>query len=365
MIQADSSIPPNPFTQRGAITDPDQFHGRKTELRTIFGQLAKMQSVSVIGERRIGKSSLLHYIVQAGQERLPADVSLKRLDMQSVSDEADFFSRLLEAMGAPGETLRDVERAIGGKQVIVCLDEFEEVIDQPAFHVGFFNGLRALAGRSPEEGRLAWVTATRGRLADLVHEKQFATSTFWNLFRPVNLGLFTAAEANRFIHVGFARSGITIAEAEQARILQLAGRYPFFLQLACFHLFEQKIGQISGWQRGFHAEARDHLRYLWEHRTPQERAVLRRVIELDDRLLPGDAVCQELLQRGLLVQDRPDPSGFWFFSQSFEDVVRNPPRKRRILWKVPFGSIKVEITLTPPFVKVSLEAGRTAGHGIH
>ena len=50
---------PNPFTERGIIRDPKLFFGRKHELKQTFERLAAMQSVSIFGERRIGKSSLL------------------------------------------------------------------------------------------------------------------------------------------------------------------------------------------------------------------------------------------------------------------------------------------------------------------
>ena len=53
----------NPFYYGGRV-EPDQFVGRQSELRRIFAALeiahtGQMQSVSVVGPRRIGKSSLL------------------------------------------------------------------------------------------------------------------------------------------------------------------------------------------------------------------------------------------------------------------------------------------------------------------
>lgn len=60
----------NPFTCRGRIEDPNLFWGRSEEIRDIKTRLATMQNVSVVGERRIGKSSLLYYFFKKGKELL-------------------------------------------------------------------------------------------------------------------------------------------------------------------------------------------------------------------------------------------------------------------------------------------------------
>ena len=60
---------PNPFYFGGYIRDPDQFVGRKAILRNIFSALetvhtGQIQSVSIVGPRRIGRSSLLYQATQ-------------------------------------------------------------------------------------------------------------------------------------------------------------------------------------------------------------------------------------------------------------------------------------------------------------
>ena len=49
----------NPFEYGKPITNPDRFIGRYTELIRIRDALYKLRSVSIVGERRAGKSSLL------------------------------------------------------------------------------------------------------------------------------------------------------------------------------------------------------------------------------------------------------------------------------------------------------------------
>src|SRR5215469_9119617 len=54
----------NPYLNRVAIKDPAHFFGRSREVAKIFSRLAasRPQSISIVGDRRIGKSSLLNYI---------------------------------------------------------------------------------------------------------------------------------------------------------------------------------------------------------------------------------------------------------------------------------------------------------------
>jgi|SRR5712692_8531477 len=99
---------PNPFTQRGAIRDPAQFFGRQAELNQIFSCIGKMQSVSVVGERRIGKSSLLHYVCQTGQPHAPAGARLVYLDVQRVKSEEDFYTQGIALLFAGTHTLDEM-----------------------------------------------------------------------------------------------------------------------------------------------------------------------------------------------------------------------------------------------------------------
>ncbi len=60
----------NPFTNRGMVTDPADFIGRAEQMEEICTRLDKMESTSIVGERRIGKSSLLYQLALTGKERL-------------------------------------------------------------------------------------------------------------------------------------------------------------------------------------------------------------------------------------------------------------------------------------------------------
>lgn len=75
---------PSPFTNRGVITSPEDFFGRKIEINEVLTRLRTMQSTAVVGERRIGKSSLLYHLYQTGVRRLNNDARFRflYLDLQ-------------------------------------------------------------------------------------------------------------------------------------------------------------------------------------------------------------------------------------------------------------------------------------------
>ena len=170
----------NPFLKRGMIRDRESFFGRRDELQRVFDRLRVMQSVSVVGERRIGKSSLLYQIAMTGQEKLGEDHALHYIDMQRVTTDEEFYERAVKRLGDSGYTHRDLERAIARKKVVLCLDEFEKTANNPNFDVDFFNALRSLA----QTGELTLVVATQTPLPELSYTGAIKTSPFFNIFLP-------------------------------------------------------------------------------------------------------------------------------------------------------------------------------------
>jgi uncharacterized protein len=66
------ALPANPFVAAGMIEDTTRFVGRKDELHAIASRMKGDQptSINIVGEKHIGKSSLLHYFVLTWQQRV-------------------------------------------------------------------------------------------------------------------------------------------------------------------------------------------------------------------------------------------------------------------------------------------------------
>ena len=77
MSNTSSHLPyPDPdsyFTIGNYINNPEKFYGREEEIRTIVNRLKSMQATSIVGKRRIGKSSLLYHLYQAVPQKIGND----------------------------------------------------------------------------------------------------------------------------------------------------------------------------------------------------------------------------------------------------------------------------------------------------
>ncbi len=221
----------NPFQAGGMLRDPNPFVGRDRELREILSRVANMVNVSVVGPRRIGKSSLLHHIVATGQQRLNASYQFYYLDLQPLDSAEEFYDQACEAIvQEPGESYDDLKNAIEGKKIVLCLDEFEKSVEAD-FGAEFFDEMRSLA----QTGALALVIATKASLNELYLRYQGLTSGFPNIFTRVELGELTEADARALV----TQPGC-FSEEETDFILRLAGAHPYWLSFVCARLYDAK-----------------------------------------------------------------------------------------------------------------------------
>ncbi|HMV51944.1 MAG TPA: AAA-like domain-containing protein [Blastocatellia bacterium] len=253
------AMTPNPFTNRGPVTNSEDFFGRKDELATILTRLHSMQCASVVGERRIGKSSLLYHLAQTGAEQLDdrryrflycslqdahyqtlqgfCSTILRRLNLeadaiqpnQSPNAALIAFTDLLESLAACGE------------RVILCLDEFEETFKRPAeFGNGFFEHLRSQL----ELGKFVFVTASREPLQKLKLDGKL-TSPFDNIFTKVELGDFTDEEAAEFI--AYYDAQVQFTDAENRFIASYFELHPLRLRILCDQVLTNRRRQLADW----------------------------------------------------------------------------------------------------------------------
>ncbi len=305
-------MPANPFTFGNPIRDPACFYGRKVEIRQITSRLLSSahESTSVVGERRIGKTSLLNYLahpdVAPALGMPPERYCLVYLDFQGLTDITPqrFWQRVLtrmsrtardphlarrfEDLSAQGGVdffdLEDLFEGVAerGLNVVLLLDEFEYVTQNANFGAEFFGGLRALAIHYS----LSLVPATRRELADLCHSEELKGSPFFNIFANVVLRPFGPEEAEELLAGCAAAGEIALTPEEKAAITRLGGGHPFFLQMAGHYLVEGKSqGLVGEALRAFAADRFDeqadaHFTYLWSHCSESERITLLAVLGL-------------------------------------------------------------------------------------
>jgi len=239
----------NPFQAGGRLRHLKHFVGRESELRQILSRVANMDSVSVVGPRRIGKSSLLQCIVSTGQQRLNQSYQFHYIDLQPLDSAEEFYNLACEVgAGARGQSYDDLKAAIEGKKIVLCIDEFEKCVDAD-FGAEFFDEMRSLA----QTGALALVTATKAPLNQIYLRYQGLTSGFPNIFTKVELGELTEADARSLV----ARADYFNPQ-ETDFILRLAGKHPYWISFASALLYDAKQEARGG------AVDFDRIRRLFE-----------------------------------------------------------------------------------------------------
>jgi hypothetical protein len=221
----------NPFQAGGRLRNPESFVGRESDLRQILSRVANMDNVSIVGPRRIGKSSLLQHIVATGQQRLNQSYLFRYLDLQPLDSAEGFYNLACEIIaGQPGRSYDDLKNAIDGKKIVLGLDEFEKSIEAD-FGAEFFDEMRSLA----QTGNLALIIATKAPLNQLYLSHQGLTSGFPNIFTKVELGELTEADARALVN-----KADCFNTEEMDFILRLAGKHPFWISFASALLYDAK-----------------------------------------------------------------------------------------------------------------------------
>ena len=231
------------------ITNPNEFFGRKNELSTIFNRLSNLQSCDVFGERKIGKSSLLYYILLKLRDELGDEYRVAYIDMQdpkyhtvegflkhslhelrSNPEVISPSNSLNENLIAFSESIEELRRA---SKPVLLIDECENMIKKLEFNNDLFDTMRSLG----YQGNIAYVTASLHSLKRLCTEGNF-TSPFYNIFSQVSLGRFSPGEASEFLSA--KRESVEFNEKEIEFIKKIAKNHPLHLQIACYHVFENK-----------------------------------------------------------------------------------------------------------------------------
>jgi hypothetical protein len=323
--------PVNPYSAGGMVTDPTMFFGRDDELRRIRDRLRKGASTSVVGLRRIGKSSLLYQLAHQ-TDSLPADVVATYLDLQDAAHHQplgllasalngldkrlDYRYRIPPVEGLADFSARVKQMAADGFRPVLCLDEAEELTDRPAFDDNFFEALRSLGNQRA----LTFVTAS-GQSLDLLLKGANRSSPFYNLFINLELAGLSDAGARVLLTDPFRRAGLPPPSSDYVNYaLTLAGHYPFYLQMLAYHLFEMRAAgrrmNRDALRQAFARDSERHFRGLWNHLSPVEQEGVRRLAGL-----PGEVTDEriERLRRSGLVEGPAEKSRL--FSDLFKQQV--------------------------------------------
>ncbi len=334
-----AGIVQNPFLNRAMIQNPEDFYGRKREIRKMYARIDAVnpQCVSMVGDRRIGKSSLLAYVAnESNRARYmvhAAETDFVFMDFQSDFDfdQTRFLQRLFEQLSIFGGVSRQAEpsfpeleralerRSAKGRRLVILMDEFERITANPKFERWFFSSLRSAANHY----KVAYVTSSEAELQQMCHTRDISDSPFFNIFSNLLIGPLQKAEAEQLIREASKATDHPLADFCD-QLISLAGLFPIYLQIACSCLFDQRIDNpddTPDWdfvKKSFFEEATPHFDFTWSRLQDSRKEIL--LLVAAGQVIPREQahLNDSLLASGLLVRDG---NGLKIFGTAFREFV--------------------------------------------
>jgi hypothetical protein len=407
-------LKPNPFTVGEHISDPMKFIGRHQLLESVTQRIRANGNVSIIGERRTGKSSLLRYLsnrdVRRDVWKSEAYIPIY-LDFQSpfgdtekdiwvylaseISDQMrersdlEVYSNILKSdinLFQDGEnrspylmlknTLISLKK--DHYRLVLLMDELDQLFGKVDH--SFFTSLRSLIDD------LSYVTATRIELSEIEVRPYPTSSTFFSVFITYYLAPFSDEDVRHLIY-SYVIDELDANSPKLANwiwgqlgfIREYTGFHPFFVQLLCYLLYEDsgKSEKTEVTQdkvlRHFEDLAIDHFLYYWDHSTHEERQIIWDIAHNSLKTPINKALLTKLENRCLvylLLENKDSRSDFdtpVLFSKSFAKWIiqdqeitysennKHVPKELHILTGGKGGVGKTLLSLSSTLAQLSLD----------
>jgi hypothetical protein len=218
----------SPFVVGRPLQSHHPLFGRDGALRWVSDQVVKCSSVNIVGERRMGKTSLLNHLevrlqrehshtregvpfvwlrvdLQGGitnQDRFFGVIVVEVLRYVAVPDDLRVYAEQVRAnpLAVFSQCEIVLERCREQAHPVVMIDEFEQWLEPESAtsfpYPTFFNNVRSLIGKN----LLTMVIASRAPLLDLFDQHPTRlTSTFPSYFPEIALGPLDVANADALL----------------------------------------------------------------------------------------------------------------------------------------------------------------------
>lgn len=354
----------NPFSYGSRLKDSSQFVNREEDISALYSFSSNNICCSLVGERRIGKSSLLRHISLSETLRrfsrphrlVPSHYFFVLVDLQKIAGKsaevfwrflAQEIARTLTNRKGRTSTLKTIEAlqaallrpeptfivledflsklADNDIHLVILFDEFEYLTESTDFDHSFFGQLRSLA----DGQTLSYITASADSLLDLTYRDQSAiASPFFNIFTPITLGLFTHETARHLLYEPIRNQRSPFNDEEIEFLIDLAGPHPYFLKWAAFILFDQyqslqkssTIIHHQTIQKLFDERTFDQFRYYWNKLNLNERRILYEIACGESTSATSTPIIRKLIARSLVYEAA---GNLRIFSSAFGRFVRS------------------------------------------
>jgi AAA+ ATPase superfamily predicted ATPase len=338
----------NPFVYGGPVDVP-RFIGRQREVNLLFEQVTSSVrgSVAIIGERRIGKTSLLHYVSAPDVIRqwnfdsqssiflfvdcgAIAPLTITRFwqhilthlrrELERRQSQSIIIASIGTLLAAAEIRTSDIEFLIEDIHaenmiLVLLLDEFEWVVRTDPQSEGvtreLLGSLRSLINQASRA--LSLIVATRRPLDEVCGDVRFMGSPFYNNFVYLHLRPFNQREADSLLDQMLKETSVVFSTGDRALTYELAGTHPLLLQAAAACVFDarKEAGEAVVDRRLVLERFMDLTEHqwqdLWRWSTSGEQDVLMRMgrdaHDATALLKRRPDERRRLLERGLIVGD--------------------------------------------------------------
>jgi hypothetical protein len=235
----------NPFIpQTGKVDDPQLFFGREREIKRVFEVLNSNDSVALIGEEGIGKSSLLWAICQKAENLLFSPRQPIYLDLNGVRDEDDFYTALCEEVGIPKSKGYMLTRALKKHRVLLVIDNVGKMTWE-GFTRQVRDHLRGLA--EGQNAPLQLIVAASEPIDKLFNDSQDEgkTSPLAGICQEENIKPWDEATARAFIQARLAMTLVCFTEEETSQLVKESGGHPRRLMKLCYQNYGRYVEDVK------------------------------------------------------------------------------------------------------------------------
>ncbi len=258
----------NPFSDYGNIVYGERFINRRDSVRTVENRVIRPRepgNLAVIGDYRIGKSSLVYHSIMERkidllkERRIPIWINLATFDsapiffrslVTSSYDELDSLGWLSDEIKTAAERalldelswsegygriqryFEKIRRA--NLQILFILDEFDHARHLFKGDISGFQGLRELSYRP--EWRVTFITTSRRSLQSIELQTK-AISTLDHTFHKHYLGMFNEDALGEFFEC-LSSVGIIVTPQIKEKFLFYCGGHPYLLEMLGYEVVE-------------------------------------------------------------------------------------------------------------------------------
>ncbi|MBD2357813.1 ATP-binding protein [Tolypothrix sp. FACHB-123] len=228
----------NPFIPlNDIITEQHLLFGREREIIRVFETLNSGSSVALIGERKIGKSSLLKAIEQQAQHRLLKPRQVIYLNLSLIFNDDDFYDEFCYQVGIAVSKGRQLIRELQKQQLLLLLDEVQQMT-WDGFTRELRQQLRGLAdGQANPPLRL--VIAASEHLDVLFPDSRDNPSPFQGVCIEEVIKPWDENIVRGFIDSRLGNTQVSFTEEEIIKLIQESGGHPQRLMYLCHRTYSR------------------------------------------------------------------------------------------------------------------------------